>query len=196
MSRAVVVTAIAALAAVAAHHALYPRPGTPAANQLFSAGGLAFLVLALVAVLWDGTRRRRSSRDGSATGSLLDAENRRETFRIPYPKEERPALRLAGAHQGISAGQALAVIDLSEEGARASIPPGAALRGVVQGEIRFPGGQVVPVTGRAIRCGDGEAALAFARALPAELLLEEQRRLRAYLRPDRAHSRTDREAPG
>jgi len=183
MPRAVVVILIGALAALAARHALYPPPGAPAAHQVFAVAGFAFLVLALVAVLWDGGRRRKGSREGRAGASLLDPNNRRETFRIPYPEDERPIFRLAGAHRGIAAGEALEVLDLSEEGLRLALPAGGELSGTVEGELCLAGGHAAPVTGTVVRGRDGEAALGFTRALPAGLVLAEQRRLRARLRP-------------
>jgi hypothetical protein len=182
MPRVIVVILIAVLAAVAARQALHPSPGSPAAHQLFAVAGFAFLVLALVAVLWDRGRRRKESREAEVGSSLLDPGNRRETFRIPYPETERPVLRLTGAHRSIPTDEALEVLDLSEKGARVRLPAGSELRGTVEGELSLPGGDRAAIVGTVVRCAGGEAGLDFTQALPATLLFEEQRRLRSYLR--------------
>jgi len=134
-------------------------------------------VLALLAVAWEGLRRRQAARKrGGIAETLLDPANRREAFRIPYPEGERPTLALADRDKTFE------VLDLSEEGASFAVPAGAELRGAVHGELLLPGGKKAAITGQVVRCRGGVAALSLTRALPAGLLLDEQRRLRDHLR--------------
>lgn len=185
MWKAVAVTLIAGMAAVAARHVLYPPAGAPAASRLFAVAGFAFLVLALVAVLWEGHRRRRGASRPGVGQSLFDPKNRRETFRIPYPEGERPTLHLSvsGTPQGLPPGVTLEVLNLSEEGACVRLPNEAEAGGRVEGEIRLTGGQSVAIAGRVACCTAATAHLEFAEALPGRLLFDEQRRLRGYFQP-------------
>lgn len=183
MSGALVTALVAALAAVAAVYALKPAPGAPATTQYYAIAAFVLLILGLVAVFSEWLRRRRTARTRPPTDLLLDPNNRREAFRIPYPAGSRPLLRLEAALAGPRGLVSLEVLDVAEEGLRLLVPEGALLEGTLRGNLIFPEGETAVVVGEVVRCSGGEAALRLSRALPPRLLVEEQRRLRDHLKP-------------
>lgn len=182
MSGALVTALVASLAAAAAVYALRPAPGAPATTRYYAIAAFVLLLLGLVAILSEWLRRRQGRRARPPTDFLIDVSNRRDAYRIPYPEGERPSLQLVGS----AVGRALEVLDVSEGGIRFRAPEGLRCEGTVTGQLVLPGGEIHGIAGEVVRCEPGEAALRLTRSLPPHVLLDEQRRLRGYLKPKSA----------
>lgn len=95
--------------------------------------------------------------------------NRREFFRLQFPRRERALVRTASGRfpvRNISAGGALFdEVDLAPE------------PGPLSGTLRLPSGAVVRFEGHARPRGPGQWVLEFFRGPTVEQMLDEQRRL-------------------
>lgn len=98
-------------------------------------------------------------------------EHARAHYRIRYPLEVRPVLRVEPS------GRTFPVVDCSEHGIRYSSPglaPG--IGDEVQGTIRFHGGEEVEIDGNVVRVHGGEVALHLTRMpIPWRLMFSEQK---------------------
>lgn len=183
MSGTLIIFSIAVLAAVAGILTFHPASGASAARQHYAVAGFLLLILSLAAILAEAVRRRKGLARGRATGQLLDPDNRRDSYRIPYPADARPTFRLRRPPpQAGAAGEVLHVLDLSEEGLRVAGAEAEGLPPAVEGELALPGGQAMPVAGEVVWRRDGQAALRLRRPIPASLLVAEQIRLKDHLR--------------
>lgn len=175
---------LAVLTAAAAVYAVSPGPGAPAASRYYAIAAFVFLALAFVAVLSDLLRRRTATRRGPPTDELLDPDNRRDSYRISYPEEERPWAILQNP-SGTGGEVRLEVLDVAERGVRLRTSDGVEISGRVEGELQFPGGETAALAGEVAWCDDGEAAVRLASPLPGRLMIGEQRRLRDHLKARR-----------
>ncbi len=98
----------------------------------------------------------------------------RAHYRIDYPEAERPSF--------VVGDRSLSVLDCSEKGIAyrdPDTPPDAGAR--VEGVVRFRGGRDVAVAGEVVWARRGRVALALeGDGIPAKLLFDEQRYLRAH----------------
>lgn len=106
--------------------------------------------------------------------------NHRGYYRIVFPKEERPVLRVGEGR--------LEVLDCSESGLGYALPDAEtppSLGTVVRGRVRFHGGDEVDIDGTVVRVGGGSVAIHLrGPAIPYATVFAEQRRLRReYLVP-------------
>jgi hypothetical protein len=102
--------------------------------------------------------------------------DRRAHERVVYPKGQRPTLAVGGG--------AYDVLDCSERGLRVA-RAGAALLETsvdVQGRVRFPPGNEVPIEGVVVRVQDDAIAIQFTGLwIPRDVILAELRRMRQGL---------------
>ena len=105
----------------------------------------------------------------------MEQSNRRNHYRIQYPKTERPHL--------FTEKQTCEILDCSRQGlryllSRQTPPP---IGAIVEGTVRFRRGATVSITGVVVRVLHKEVALYFPNSeIPASILLEEQRYLHAH----------------
>lgn len=188
MAGTALVLVFAALAAVAAVQISGPAVGPSATRHSYAVAGFVLLSLSAVALLAQLVRGRAARRRGPPTDRLLDPSNRRTSFRLEYPEGEGPSFRLRGVDAAAEAGPDMEIRDLSVEGLRLRLAPGAVLPEEPEGEVRFAGGEIAPVAGDVVwRRGD-EAALRLTRPLPAALFVAEQLRLKEYVRSRRGRA--------
>ncbi len=106
---------------------------------------------------------------------MRDSEaERRRHFRVTYPVREQPEL--------VSADDTWRVSELSEGGLRVrrtGHAPAWAVGDAVDGILRFPGGEEVPIQGAVLRVYDRECVVQFTRGVPFAQTLREQQRLLA-----------------
>ena len=102
-------------------------------------------------------------------------DNQRQTFRIIYPEGEQPRLVT-----GRCSGQpySFRVVDLSEEGLRLSDTKGLVEDGEIAGELQFADGRRTQVSGTVVRRSEHQVCVHLTSAVPANLVVEEQLRLR------------------
>jgi hypothetical protein len=113
--------------------------------------------------------------------------NRRLYYRVPYPASERPRLVIG---TGICE-----VLDCSERGIRYRPSPLAALAAgaQVEGRLRFPRGEELPVRGSVVRADDTGAALQLQGAgIPFAAIIQEQLYLRRAQRRQRHEALSSR----
>jgi len=180
--RTAVLLIVAAVAAAAWFKVVYYPHPSARASYYFAA--FVFGAIAAIALLLSSMAREKHRRERLRWTELY-AGNRRETFRIPYPEDERPEFVLEPEPAG--RGKAVApVLDVSEEGVRFVLRPPLDVGTEVRGTIRFPKGEVVPVAGRVVRVQEDQVCLHLTRPVPARVIVEETRRLRDHLKPRRS----------
>lgn len=108
--------------------------------------------------------------------SFNDPHNRRASYRLRFPVNERPRLLVVDL--------AWSVYDCSETGVRCLVPAGARapdLGETVEGTLRFRRGDEVAVKGVVVWAQSGHVGLALdpRHAIPFRILLAEQRRIHA-----------------
>jgi len=149
---------------------------SPAAALRFAAflGG----VIVVAAVIGGGLfwKRRRLP----ALPPLGD--NRRETFRIPYPEEERPLFFPHPGEDGTEEAAGHEVVDVSEEGLRYLDPAPHTVGEEIRGRLEFPSGSRAEIAGELVRTGNGEVCVHLRRVVPPRIIVDEQRRLRGHLK--------------
>ena len=115
------------------------------------------------------------ARRPSPCSPLMTESNRRQTFRIVYPRDAFPTFEWAG--------DAARVIDCSERGFRVEVPSFHELPGSEQqllGRIRFPDGSSVRVCGVVRHVRGRVVGVHFDDpGVPWRVMLREQLRLRA-----------------
>ena len=169
----------AVVAAAWAKATYFPAPSARTAYQFTAFFFAAVGVMALVVSSMASERSRQARR--VKLEKYMD--NRRETFRIPYPEGERPRLVAEddGAGGGVSG--VFDVLDVSEEGVRfragLDLEPGR----VVRGEVVFPTGKRARVEGTVVRRDGDQISLRLRRTVPGSIIVEETRRLRSHLKP-------------
>ncbi len=170
---------VAVVVAAWAKATYFPAPSARTAYQFTAFFFAAVGVMALLVSSMASERSRRARRVN------LDKyiDNRRETFRIPYPEDERPKLLAEsdGAVPGVPG--VFEVLDVSEEGVRfradLDLEPGH----VVRGEVVFPTGRRARVEGTVVRRDGDQVSLRLRRTVPGSIIVEETRRLRSHLKP-------------
>lgn len=143
-----------------------PDPRTTVAMALCLVG-----IALLAAVVSGGLRAKRDKHWQPPP----EGDNQRQTFRIVYPPEHQPRL-ITGRTTG-GAGS-FRVLDLSEEGLRLADAEALATAGEVAGEVQFADGRRAQVAGTVVRHADHEVCLHLTSTVPANLVIEEQLRLR------------------
>ena len=95
--------------------------------------------------------------------------NRRDYYRITYPKGDEPVLVIAGLHYP--------VVDLAEAGFKFQITGSLPIfkGGALKGSIIFHDDQVVEVAGKMIRKGLRYAVVQLEHGIPLRKIMEEQR---------------------
>ncbi len=170
----------AVVAAAWAKATYFPAPSARTAYQFTAFFFAAVGVMALLVSSIASERSRRARR----VNLEKYVDNRRETFRIPYPEGERP--KLLADHDGAGAGVSgvYEVLDVSEEGVRfradLDLEPGRTVRG----EMVFPTGKRVRVEGTVVRRDGDEISVHLRRTVPGSIIVEETRRLRSHLKPE------------
>lgn len=98
---------------------------------------------------------------------------RRDSYRVHYPIEERPRLVLAN-------GKTYPVQDLSERGLRylAPQPFTGNLQDAVHGVLQLHDGRSVPIEGQVVRADERNVAVQLTKPIPFGILISEQRYLR------------------
>jgi len=109
-------------------------------------------------------------------------ENRRERYRLEYPRSERPQL--------FTTGRRLEVLDCSESGLRYALParePPPPVGSEIRGTVEFHGRAKHDIDGVVRRVHDGAVAVRFTgSSVPFATVLAEQKYLRKhYLTPAR-----------
>ena len=96
-------------------------------------------------------------------------DDRRDYYRITYPKGDEPVLVIAGLHYPI--------VDLAEEGFKFRISGSMPLfKGdALKGSIIFHDDQVIDVAGKMIRKGLRYVVVHLERGIPLKKIMEEQR---------------------
>ncbi|MHB8767161.1 MAG: PilZ domain-containing protein [Deferrisomatales bacterium] len=169
------------LFSVAAFQVWTPSSAAPATGRYVAGTAAVLLGVAIVAVLADAARRRRARRRERARGLLADPRDRRDAYRVPYPEGEGPTLHLGDPRRLAQARPGFEVRDLSEEGLRVRLPEGSHLGDTFAGWIAFPGGRTAQVAGVVLRQSGDLAAVRLTRAVPPEVVVAEQVRLREFL---------------
>jgi hypothetical protein len=96
-------------------------------------------------------------------------DNRRDYYRITYPKGDEPVLVIAGLHYP--------VVDLAEAAFKFQITGSFPIfqGGVLKGSIVFHDDQVIEITGKMIRKGLRYAVVRLDQGIPLKKIMEEQR---------------------
>lgn len=103
----------------------------------------------------------------------VQAIERRDSYRVHYPIEERPSFAIEG-------GKVHPVQDVSERGLCYLIrqPFTGKLKDAMLGVLRMRDGHTVAIEGHVVRANEREVALQLTKPIPFGVLLAEQRRLR------------------
>ena len=102
---------------------------------------------------------------------MMTTDNKRNAYRVVYPKIERPSFIVNGA--------SAPVLDCSESGLRVEVPAGhrcPRMGDTVSGHLRLRDGREVAVEGEVVRLRDHEVGLRLARpGIPLAVIFAEQR---------------------
>jgi hypothetical protein len=105
----------------------------------------------------------------------MTTDNKRNSYRVVYPKTERPSFIVNGA--------SAPVLDCSESGLRVEVPAGhryPRMGDLVSGHVRMRDGREIAVEGEVVRLRDQEVGLRLARpGIPLAVIFAEQRFLLA-----------------
>ena len=104
---------------------------------------------------------------------MSEKNQKRKFFRIEYPRDEQPTLRLAG--------KKYPVLDVSEEGIRFELPLDHELEDGdrIVGTIDFCRRTNADIKGFVLRISRGSCVVSLERHLPLPLIMSEQRYLLA-----------------
>ena len=106
----------------------------------------------------------------------MSLDNRREFYRIPFPRTERPRMVV---------GTTIAeVIECSERGlSYRPVGDDGGVGDVVEGRLRFPRGVELPIRGEVVRVRDDRVAVELqGSGIPFAVIFQEQLRLRRQRR--------------
>lgn len=103
------------------------------------------------------------------SGDQRNNDDRRDYYRITYPKGDEPVLEIAGLHYPI--------VDLAERGLKFRITGSLPLfrGGALKGSIIFHDDQVIEVSGKMIRKGLRYVVVHLESGIPLKKIMEEQR---------------------
>ncbi|MEE8573908.1 MAG: PilZ domain-containing protein [Thermodesulfobacteriota bacterium] len=107
-----------------------------------------------------------------------DNADRRKHFRLAYPVEDRPTVKIdASTFYAIPGpGGTFEVVDISERGIR-FLASGGMVPDLVKGSVSINDNEPIEFTGSVVRTGGSEVCLHIEESIPARLIAREQRRL-------------------
>ena len=141
-------------------------------TALFSASGIFICIWIAVSIKeW-----KNSSLPTKTSYNRSKTKNRREIYRIEYRTMTAPKLQVDNCNSNTKRAYLLNLIDLSEKSTQLNHSGLLKTKDRISGQIIFPKGDHIKITGEIIRISGDSAILRFDTPLPSELLINEQRR--------------------
>jgi hypothetical protein len=116
-------------------------------------------------------------RPSRSINSAPDPSNKRDAYRVTYPAGERPRLTINLDGAAGSGERLLEVFDISEYGMKLLNKDHLAFDGLIRGEMVFPKGETLFITGRALRIDVDTVGVQLLSPISYDLIIREQRRL-------------------
>ncbi len=142
------------------------------------------LLVAIFAVhmIWQSTAGRRRSQPMETPVFWL---NRRRSYRIIYPDFVRPILVIERADNMAKRNLEYPVVDLSQDGICFMDDGSLGAAESLHGHIRFQNGTKLTISGKLLRYRENQISVELTRSIGWPVILKEQRRLMALLKPQK-----------
>jgi hypothetical protein len=108
---------------------------------------------------------------------VLNRPNRRQSYRVAYPKQLRPVVLIDKSGGPIMRQLEFPVVDLSEQGICFLDDGSLGSTKEIEGVIRFHGGQLHQIAGRIVRGTENCVCIQLHGGLPWKTVLQEQQNL-------------------
>lgn len=140
-------------------------------STLFWISSTLSVVLAVIILFG----RKQISKDSGVRTNAIRPWNRRQSFRVEYPEDQRPMLIIEKSDDKIRRQLEFSVVDLSEDGLRFIDDGSLGEVNELAGQLRFLNGALKPIAGRIVRRTDRYMSLCLQQGVEWSTLLEEQR---------------------